>query len=190
MVSNRFSHQFSVLALASIAVLSLSACTSVDDMPRSNTRSNFLSTQSMPKGYRYQDNTPLSSPQPSSPWVNSAVIHDTDKMSSSTAAWQGAVYELVAKMEPHLPKDGTPLNMAPIKDGSPDNNTLDHYLRQALIQRGYNLTTIPDAGLQLSHQVAKSKTDKTNDKTYNISMSVLDLEGKAVATEIVPAVLP
>lgn len=189
MVSNRFSPSISTLALVSFAVLSLSACTSVDDMPTSNTRNNFLATQSMPKGYRHQDNTPLSSPQPSSPWVNSAVIHDTDKMSSSTAAWQGAVYELVSKMEPHLPKDGTPLNLSSTKDGilgGADNNTLDHYLRQALIQSGYNLTTIPDAGLQLSHHVAKSKTEKT----YNIGMTILDPKGKAVVTEIVPAVLP
>lgn len=181
MVDNRF---FSLL-LAMASVLALSACTSVDNVPSDTVRSTMLSTQSMAKGYRYQDSTPLSSPAPSSPWVRSAVISDTEKMASSTAAWQGAVYELVAQMEPNLPKDGTPLNLMSTP-ADVNNTTLDHYLRQSLIQRGYNLTTVPNAGLQISHKVEKAKTPRT----YQISMTILDGKGKAVRTETVPAVLP
>ena len=161
------------LSLAFASLLALSAC----------------AAQSYPKGYRYQDDTPLSSPQPSSPWDDKAVIHDTEKMATNTAAWQGAVYELVDKLEPHLPKDGTPLNITAengLLKGDTSNNALDHYLRQTLIQRGYNLTTISNAGLILSHKVKKAKLPKT----YDISVSVLDAKGRPVATETVPAVLP
>lgn len=184
MVFNRF---FS-MAFALSAVLALPACTSVDNVPDEGVRSSVLSTQSFPKGYKYQDNTPLSSPAPSSPWVNSAVIHDTDKMSANTAAWQGAVYELVAQMEPNLPKDGTPINLISEDHGyktDANNATFDHYLRQSLIQRGYNLTTIPNAGLIISHKVQKTKTPRT----YNISLTILDAKGKPVHTEAISAVL-
>lgn len=182
MVTNRF---FS-LSLAFTALLALSACTSVDNVPNDTVRSTMLSTQSLSKGYRYQDSTPLSSPAPSTPWVRNAVISDTEKMSASTAAWQGAVYELVEQLEPTLPKDGTPLNLTSDGAKNADNATFDHYLRQSLIQRGYNLTTIPDAGLHLTHKVEKAKTPRT----YNISATILDAKGKAVHTETVPAVLP
>lgn len=185
MVTNRFF----LLSSTCAALLTLSACTTVDTVPNDTARSTMLSTQSMGKGYRYQDNTPLSSPAPSSPWVKSAVIKDTEKMATSTAAWQGAVYELVAQLEPNLPKDGTPLNLTSTGYGltvDVDNTTLDHYLRQSLIQRGYNLTTVPDAGLHLTHKVQKTKTPRT----YNISVTILDAKGKPVHTETVPAVLP
>lgn len=185
MVTNRF---FS-LSFALIPLLALSACTSVDNLPNDTVRNTVLSTQFMGKGYRYQDSTPLSSPAPSSPWIRAAVIGDTQKMAANTAAWQGAVYELVAQIEPTLPKDRTPLNLT--SEGSEltrnvDSATLDHYLRQSLIQRGYNLTTVPEAGLHITHKVEKAKTPRT----YNISMTILDVKGKAVHTETVPAVLP
>jgi len=183
MVFSRF------LSLSAICVASLgllSACTSVDNVPGSTVRSTLLSTQSMGKGYRYQDNTPLSSPAPSSPWVNSAVIHDTEAMSAQNAAWQGAVFELIDKMDANLPKDGTPLNITSKLGQNANDASLDHYLRQALIQRGYNLTTVPDAGLKISSKVEKSKTERT----YNISMTILDTKGKVLANQTTPAVLP
>lgn len=185
MVTTRF---FS-MAFALTALLALSACTTVDNVPNDTARSTLLSTQSFPKGYRYQDSTPLSSPAPSSPWVKAAALNNTEKMSASTASWQGAVYELVAQMEPNLPKDGTPLNLSYKDDGfrvDVNNATLDHYLRQSLIQRGYNLTTIPGAGLQITHEVKKTTTPRT----YNIRMTILGDKGKAVHSETVSAVLP
>ncbi len=185
MVTNRFFF----LSYTLTALLTLSACTTVDSVPNDTIRRTMLSTQSMGKGYGYQDGTPLSSPAPSSPWVKSAVITDTEKMATSTAAWQGAVYELVSQLEPILPKDGTPLNLTSDEFGlmvNVDNTTLDHYLRQSLIQHGYNLTTIPDAGLHLTHKVEAAKIPRT----YNISVAILGAKGKPVHTETVLAVLP
>lgn len=178
--------RFLSLSVACASLFVLSACTSVDDVPSSTVRSTFLSTQSMGKGYKYQDDTPLSSPAPTSPWVKSAVIQDTEKMAAQNAAWQGAVFELVDKMEVNLPKDGTPLNLASKASQNAQNASLDHYLRQALIQRGYNLTTTPDGGLPMNYKVEKTKAERT----YNISMSILDAKGKVTATQVVPAVLP
>jgi hypothetical protein len=184
----QFSRLFA-LSMAFSSLFAVSACTSVDTVPNSVIRSTMLSTQSFPKGYKYQDDTPISTPAPSSPWVKSAVISDTEKMSSNTAAWQGAVYELVAKMQANLPKDGTPINLSSSGYSlltSADSNSLDHYLRQALIQNGYNLTTVPDAGLKVVHHVERAKTPKT----YNISMSVLDPKGNVLGMQSVAAVLP
>lgn len=100
----------------------------------------------MPNGYRFQDNTPLSSPAPSRPWVDEAVIHDTEKLASNTAAWQGAVFELVEKISPSLPMDGSPLYLQEPVVKTAQNQALDHYLRQALMQKGFTLTTTPGFG--------------------------------------------
>jgi hypothetical protein len=100
----------------------------------------------MPNGYRFQDDTPLSSPAPSRPWVDEAAIHDTEKLASNTAAWQGAVFELVEKISPSLPTDGSPLFLQEPVVKTAQNQALDHYLRQALMQKGFTLTTTPGFG--------------------------------------------
>lgn len=108
---------------------------------------NSLTTPGwIPNGYRFQDDTPLSSPAPSRPWVEGAVIHDTEKLVTNTAAWQGAVFELVEKISPSLPMDGSPLYLRAPAVQSPQNQALDHYLRQALLQKGFTLTTTPGFG--------------------------------------------
>ncbi len=172
----------------------LSACTNIDQTFGTSYRNSVFSTQSVPKGYKYQDDTPLSTPAPSSPWIKYAVINDTENIGTQTAAWQGAVYELVDQMETNLPKDGTPLNLFSghysLMRGEKDN-ALDHYLRQVLIQKGYNLTTIPDAGLQIAYKADAVMDTKTkNTRTYNLSASILDKDGKASFTASIPAVLP
>jgi hypothetical protein len=97
----------------------------------------------MPNAYRFQDNTPLSSPAPSRPWVDEAVIHDTEKLASNTAAWQGAVFELVEKISPSLPTDGSPLFLQEPVVKTAQNQALDHYLRQALMQKGFHSDHYP-----------------------------------------------
>jgi hypothetical protein len=169
-MSHRYFH--SCLTIGSLALL-LSAC----------------SPQYMPKGYTYQDDTPLSSPAPSSPWNKSVVIDNTENIGAQTAAWQGAVYELLDKLEVTLPKDGTPLNLTSesnsLLTGGRDAS-LDHYLRQALLQKGYNLTTIPDAGLQVTYKTEKSKMPKMID----LVAKILDGEGKVSSVAMVTAAFP
>lgn len=147
------------------------------------------SMQAMPKGYKYQDDTPLSSPAPSSPWNKTIVINNTENISAQTAAWQGAVYELLEKLEPNLPKDGTPLNLSSDRysfmKGAKDNS-LDHYLRQALLQKGYNLTTIPDAGLHIIYLVERSKSPKM----YDLIATIMDAKGKEKSVATVTAAFP
>lgn len=123
-------HHFSAIAFG-ISLLALTAC-STGNQP-----------QSMPRGYTHQaDNTPISSPQPSSPWSNAAVIRDTNAMGENTAAWQGAVFELLEKLGAYLPQDGTPLLLIADAPYTPQDLALDHYLRQALMQKGNNLTGV------------------------------------------------
>ncbi len=185
MTSTRSSAVFVII----VSLLALSACTFVDHAPEGGFRNSVFSTQSMPKGYTYQDNTPISSPAPSSPWYRVAAKNNTENISSGTAAWQGAVYELVDKMEPNLPKDGTPLNISSEKSnlmaGAKDN-ALDHYLRQAFIQRGYNLTTLPETGLQITHKVEKAESIRT----YYLTTIIKNDKGDPLFTTKVSAVLP
>ena len=181
--------RFCAVSLTFASLIMMSACTYVDRTYDDFFNNPISSTQSMPKGYTYQDDTPLSSPAPSSPWDKSAAITDSESIGTQNAAWQGAAFELVDKMETNLPKDGTPLNLLPVKQGimkGSKDNALDHHLRQVLLQKGYNLTTIPDAGLQVTYKVEKSKTPKT----YDLTASILDKEGKAVSVATVPAVIP
>ncbi len=142
--------------------------------------------QSMPKGYTYQDNTPLSSPAPSSPWHDKAVITNTENMGTNTAAWQGSVYELMDKMDANLPKDGSPLNLV-AEDSSNQSLAFDHYLRQTLIQKGYNLTTLPKTGTPLFYGVKKAK----DAHAYVLTTSLKDAKGdKTISSASVNAVLP
>jgi hypothetical protein len=181
------------LSFILIAVFALPACTTVDDLPDDAVHKKMLSTQSMPKGYRYQDSTPLSSPAPSTPWVKSAVMSNTNKISSSTAAWQGAAYELVDQMTPVLPKDGTALNLMRKRTHTPYDSvlspyytSLDHYLRQVLLQQGYTLTTVPDVGTQIAYHIKRKKQVPL----YELELMTLDAKGNAIHTETVTAVLP
>lgn len=167
-------NRFFLLSLG-ISLSTLSACTA-DNTP-----------QWMARGYTYEDNTPLSSPVVSSPWDQDIVITDTDHLTANVAAWQGAVYELVAAIEPHLPKDGTPINLSAVDAGSSQNMALDHYLRQILVQKGYNLTTVPDAGLLMTSEV---KEVPKQDGAYALTASFVDKDGKALSSSSVNAALP
>ncbi|HPQ50641.1 MAG: hypothetical protein KDJ26_04175 [Alphaproteobacteria bacterium] len=106
--------------------------------------------QWIPRGYSYQDNTPLSSPAPSSPWLKEAEIQDTEKLAASTAAWQGAIFELVDGIQSALPVDGSPVNVKALPPVTNQDLALDHYVRQALIQKGLTLTTTQGIGLTLT----------------------------------------
>lgn len=123
------SPRFFTLLAVGVSVVALSGCSSI-------TQPNW-----MPRGYKHQDDTPLSSPAPTSPWSDKAVIHNTDKMAASTAAWQGAVFELLDKAAPFIPQDGMPLIVTTVAPYAPLDLSFDHYLRQALMQKGHNLTT-------------------------------------------------
>lgn len=124
--------------LLTVSLLAVSACT-----PQGP-------NQWMPKGYSYQDNSPISSPAPSSPWLKEAEIADTDHMAANTAAWQGAVFELVSGLQPVLPMDGSPLNIMTTAPVTNQDLALDHYIRQALMQKGLTLTTTRGIGLTLT----------------------------------------
>lgn len=120
-----------------VGVLGLGACT-----PQGP-------NQWMPRGYTYQDDTPLSSPAPSSPWLKEAELKNTDHMSANHAAWQGAVYEIVDQLDGGLSertKLGAPaIFIAAEPPVTNHDQALDYYLRQALIQKGYKLSPLADA---------------------------------------------
>ncbi len=105
--------------------------------------------QWMPKGYTYQDSTPISSPAPTSPWLDEAVIKDTENLAASTASWQGAVFELVDGLQAVLPVDGSPINVKDVPPVINQDLALDHYVRQAMIQKNLTLTTTDGIGLNL-----------------------------------------
>lgn len=115
-----------------IGVLGLAACT-----PQGP-------NQWMPRGYTYQDDTPLSSPAPSSPWLKEAELKNTDRMSANNAAWQGAVYEIVDQIETILQEHENVVSISGQQPMSTHDLAFDYYIRQALIQKGYKINTFSD----------------------------------------------
>lgn len=104
--------------------------------------------QWMPRGYTYHDDTPLSSPAPSSPWLKEAELKNTDHMSANHAAWQGAVYEIADQMDgmlrDHINLGATAIFIAADPPVTNHDQAFDYYLRQALIQKGYKLSPLAD----------------------------------------------
>ncbi len=129
------------VAVTSCAVLALlSGCSSFP--------SNWMAD-----GYKYEDDTPISSPAPTTPWNNDAVIVNTDTIASNQASWQGAVYELAEKISGQLtPADG-PIVLLARTPMTSQKQAFDHYLRQMLIQRGYAIATVPGPGPTLVYDV-------------------------------------
>ncbi len=152
------------LAAFTSAVSVLAGCAPGDRAWQESSSHTVFGAQSSPKGYRYQDDTPLSSPAPSSPWIASAVAHDTERMTTNAVAWKGAVFELVAQLEKTLPQNGAPIRVMPeekwFAGTSAHTTSFDHYLRQALIQKGYHLTTQPDAGALVMYKMTKDAAKK------------------------------
>lgn len=117
----------------------------------------------MPHGYKYDDNTPISSPAPTAPWNDDAVIVNTDQLASNQAAWQGAVFELMEKVAPQLsPADG-PIVLLARTPNTNQKQAFDHYLRQSLIQHGLTLATVPGPGPTIVYDVLPMSNEVTRE---------------------------
>ncbi|PZP56576.1 MAG: hypothetical protein DI586_03190 [Micavibrio aeruginosavorus] len=111
------------------------------------TSCGVIPTQYMPNGYRYNDDTPLSSPAPSRPWLDEAEDPSIENLADNTAAWQGAVYELINQLPAALPPSSGPVTLATTPPAYIGDKPFDHYLRQGLISYGYRVNpTVYDAG--------------------------------------------
>lgn len=114
-----------------------------------------------PVGYTYEDDSPITSPAPSKPWMNEAVITSTEGLAASTAAWQGAVYELLDKAAPAL--GSTPIMLQARPPYTNQKQAFDHYLRQGLLQRGQVLQTMPTGAQVLTYDVLNLSNKETRD---------------------------
>lgn len=124
---------------------------------------SIFPTNWMPHGYKYDDDTPISSPAPTTPWNNDAVLVNTDQLASNQAAWQGAVFELVDKLTGTLsPSDG-PIVLLARTPATNQKQAFDHYLRQALTQRGFAITTTPGPGPTLVYDVLPMTSEITRE---------------------------
>lgn len=172
------------LAAFTSAVSVLAGCAPGDRAWQESSSHTVFGAQSSPKGYTYQDDTPLSSPAPSSPWIASAVSHDTERMTTNAVAWKGAVFELVGRLEKTLPQNGAPIRVMPeekwLAGTSAHTTSFDHYLRQALIQKGYNLTTQPDAGALVMYKMTKDAAKKDTYVLTAMSQSTSQAASRAV----------
>ena len=167
-----------------------------------------LPTQYMPNGYRYNDDTPLSSPAPSRPWMSSAEHPNLEHLGDNTAAWQGAVYELISPLPAILPAATTPLNLITTPPASPADASFDHYLRQGLLSYGYTVSPTPNpAGMTLVYNASPLsnpetlktaqakfgkefiKKDNTKDQYY-LTLDIQGAAGKAINSQSTIAILP
>ena len=103
-----------------------------------------IPTQYVPNGYTYHDSTPLSSPAPTRPWLDEAAHPNLDNIGDNTAAWQGAVYELINPLPNTITAANGPITLKPAGTVTPADQALDHYLRQGLISYGYVVNPTPD----------------------------------------------
>ena len=140
--------------------------------------------QWMPRGYANQDDTPLSSPPLSFPW-NANISTNLDDMGANSNAWQGAAFDLLDALSPNLIKDGEPLSLSP-QTSSKEDRELDHYLRQALIKKGYTLTNQP-----ITKNIIRCSVTKDNKKDgYNLTAIITEANGRRVTASSVKAALP
>lgn len=111
-----------------------------------------IPTQYVPNGYRYNDNTPLSSPPPTRPWLDEAAKPNLDHLGDNTAAWQGAIYELISPLPAIIPPANGPVSVKAAPPASMADASFDHYLRQGLISYGYAINPVAeDTGVILEY---------------------------------------
>ena len=179
----------------SLSVLLLTSC-------------GVLPTQYLPNGYKYQDSTPLSTPAPTRPWMHDADKPNLDNMSENTAAWQGAVYELITPLPGMLPPASTRLALVPPTSPSTADNAFSHYLREALLSYGYRLDEAPmPSNTTLVYHAAPLSNDATLKKVqakygkefvtkekakdrYYLTLGVRGANGKIISEQSSIAILP
>lgn len=188
-----FNHRLTML---NFAILGLASCAAVP-------------TQYMPNGYRYQNHdTPLSNPAPTRPWIKEAENPNLEKIGDNTAAWQGAVYELLSTLPSVLPPSNTAIVLKPLPPAYMVDQSFDHYLRQALISYGYTLNPVEDGqsavigynAAALSNpealKAAQAKfgqefvrKEDTKDMYY-LTIEVMTARGKLLTRQASVAILP
>ncbi len=160
-----------------------------------------IPTQYMANGYRYNDDTPLSSPAPSRPWLDEAEDPSIENLADNTAAWQGAVYELINPLPASLPPSSGPVTLVTTPPAYIGDKPFDHYLRQGLISYGYRVNpTIYDAGTVIVYNAtpitnkdalkkaqAKFGKDAINPKNtkgvYYLTLEIKSADGKKTVSE-------
>lgn len=179
-----------------LAILGLASCAAVP-------------TQYMPNGYRYQNHdTPLSNPAPTRPWIKEAENTSLEKLGDNTAAWQGAVFELLSTLPSVLPPATTAIVLKPLPPSGPTDQAFDHYLRQALIGYGYTINPVEDGqsaaigynASPLSNastlKAAQEKFGKDfvrkddTENMYYLTIEVLTASGKLLTRQGSIAILP
>jgi hypothetical protein len=162
----------------------------------------------MANGYRYHDNTPLSSPAPSKPWLREAARPNLESMGDSTAAWQGAVYEVMGDLNSVIPQEFTQnLNLQARGSSNPNKQAFDFYLRQALLSRYFKVddtqlaphyTLVYDiSSLQNKDILALAKQQFGADTLqgslkdmYYLTLDVLDPQNRLLSRQATLAILP
>ncbi len=165
------------------------------------TSCGVIPTQYMANGYRYHDDTPLSSPAPSRPWLDEAEDPSIENLADNTAAWQGAVYELINPLPSALPPSSGPVTLVTTPPAYIGDKPFDHYLRQGLISYGYRVNPAPsDAGAVLVYNAtpitnkdalkkaqAKYGKDAINPKNtkgvYYLTLEIKSADGKKTTWE-------
>lgn len=167
-----------------------------------------LPTQWMPNGYRYHDDTPLSSPAPSRPWLKEAENPSLDHIGDNIAAWQGAVYELINPLPGIVPPSRGPISLKSVPPYYAATTAFDHYMRQGLLSYGYTVNPGPggavvmtlkalpldsDANIKIARDKLGKEFVTTADKakdTYYLTLDATDAKGSVLSHQSTIAILP
>lgn len=183
------------ISVLSLAVLGLTSC-------------GAIPTQYMPNGYRYNDDTPLSSPAPSRPWLDEADHPNLTELGDNTAAWQGAIYELINPLPALIPPISNPVTLQTTPPAYPADQAMDHYLRQGLLSYGYTinpssanpgtvivynaaLLSNPENLKKAQAKFGKEFVKKDNLKgMYYLTLEIKGADGKVIGNQAAIGVFP
>ena len=167
-----------------------------------------IPTQWAPNGYRYETPEPLSSPPPTRPWLDEADHPNLENIGDSTAAWQGAIYELINPLPQIVLPSSGPLTLKTTPPAYPADTAMDHYLRQGLLSYGYTVNPTPDnkgtvlvynaAPLSNPDNVKKAQAKfgkefvKKGDMKgmYYLTLDVIGTNGKVITSQASIGVFP
>ena len=131
-----------------------------------------------PDGYRWHDNSSLTSPAQTSGWNNKLEGQPLDRTQSLESVMAGVSADIADSLETRLSR-ATPIYLTPKTDINAFTSLLDHNLRGKLSERGFSLSSTPVGSYALSYDVYPTQVKDAPPSTYDIT--IWDMGGEEPA---------
>ena len=108
----------------------------------------------MANGYKYQDDTPISSPARTSGWFLAAEAEAPAIRYDFDATAEGVAEDILATLDAQILSTETPVFVAPKQRIDSLNAMFDHNLRKGLRAKGYRLANTPVGAAQILYHLS------------------------------------